>query len=137
MGTSVNEEKNAAGRLFRGKLKNDILLIGVILLAVLAASTVMLLLRAEGDSVIVTVDGEIYGEYPLDADTTVRIICDGGYNVLVIEGGRALVSEASCPDLICASHRPVEHDGESIICLPNKTVIRVRRQGSDEPDIIS
>ena len=59
-----------------------------------------------------------------------------GYNLLVIEGGKAFVKSASCPDGICSSHRAVSKDGESIICLPNKVVIEIRARGQEQPDII-
>ena len=57
-------------------------------------------------------------------------------NVLVISEGAAYVSEANCPDGICAAHKPVSHNGESIICLPNKVVIKVVTTEELTPDII-
>ena len=57
----------------------------------------------------------------------------GGYNLLVIKGGEAYISEASCPDGICSSHRPIKHEGRTIVCLPNKVVITVVGQSSEPP----
>ena len=48
-----------------------------------------------------------------------------GLNRLVIKDGKAWVETASCPDGICAAHKPIHREGESIVCLPNKVVITV------------
>lgn len=123
------------------KTKNDIIFIAVLLLLVSVAALVMFLFRTRGDRVIVTVDGQFWGEYSLNEDRTVEIRNgDGngdGYNLLIIEGGTAYVKQASCPDGICSSHRPIQYDGECIICLPNKVVVEIRALRKDQPDIIS
>ena len=130
---SINSSRSSAGR----KVRNDIILIVTMALIVAVAALLLFLFKSEGDMVVVTVDGELYGEYSLGEDKTVEIKNGDGSNLLVIEGGRAYVTEASCPDGICSSHRPVRYNGESIICLPNKVVIEIRSQSSISPDIIT
>ena len=120
----------------RRKLRNDIIFISVLIARIMAAALGGLLFSRDGDTVIVTVDGQIYGEYSLNTDRQVEIVNGEGYNLLVIEGGKAFVKSASCPDGICSSHRAVSKDGESIICLPNKGVIEIRARGQEQPDII-
>ena len=120
----------------RRKLRNDIIFISVLIALIMAAALGVLLFSRDGDTVIVTVDGQIYGEYSLNTDRQVEIVNGEGYNLLVIEGGKAFVKSASCPDGICSSHRAVSKDGESIICLPNKVVIEIRARGQEQPDII-
>lgn len=110
--------------------KNDIILIAVILVVTAA---VLLGVRIwqkgnTGDSaqVVVTIDGQQYGSYPLNEDRTERIeLPDGSYNILVISEGYANVSEASCPDQICVKHNHVRFKGETIVCLPNKVVVEI------------
>lgn len=119
------------------KLKNDVIFIVAVMLAVIIFGLCYFLMRGEGDVVVVTVDGELYGEYPLDVDTVVEIRSGDGVNVLVIRDGEAHVEEASCPDGICSQHKPISKSKESIVCLPNKVVISVRRSTPDDsPDII-
>ena len=120
----------------RRKLRNDIIFISVLIALIMAAALGVLLFSRDGDTVIVTVDGQIYGEYSLNTDRQVEIVNGEGYNLLVIEGGKAFVKSASCPDGICSSHRAVSKDGESIICLPNKVVIEIRARGQEQPDIV-
>ncbi|MBQ8331015.1 MAG: NusG domain II-containing protein [Clostridia bacterium] len=101
------------------------------------AALALLLFRTMGDTVVITVDGRFFGEYSLEEDRVVEIRNGDGYNVLVIEEGKASVKRASCPDGICSSHRPIEHNGESIICLPNRVVVEIRTRSQKQPDIIT
>jgi hypothetical protein len=117
------------------KRKNDVILIASLTLAFALIGACLLLLGKQGDTVTVTVDGKVYGEYALARDTEVEILSDGGYNLLVIRDGAALIEDASCPDGICAAHSPISRNGESIICLPNKVVISVSAESENEPDL--
>jgi hypothetical protein len=120
----------------KSKAKNDMIFIAVLLALILVFGGFYILSRGEGDTVRVTVCGELYGEYPLSQDTTVEIRNGENLNLLIIEGGRARVETASCPDGICVSHKPISRDGESIICLPNEVVVSVHKTKTDAPDII-
>ena len=113
------------------KTKNDLILVGVLIGVLLLVGGAMLLFRSEGDMVVVTVDGEVYASYPLSKNTEVDILTgENGTQVnrLVIKDGKAFVETATCPDGICASHKPISHDGESIICLPHKVVVAVESE---------
>ena len=117
--------------------RHDILFIAVLLFLCAAAALGLYVFREDGDTVTVSIDGQLYAEYPLTEDRVVELISDGGFNRLVIENGYAYVEEASCPDGICSSHSPIGHNGESIIGLPNKVVIEIHRREQNQPDIIS
>jgi len=101
-----------------------ILLAAVIALAALIWLVVRIT-RSEGAYVLVTVDGEVFGEYPLDTDAEIRIGDDVHYNILVIKDGTAAITEASCPDKLCVKQGKASYDGQSIICLPNKVVVEI------------
>ena len=119
------------------KIKNDIILVSVVIGVILLAILGILIFRTEGNTVKVTVDGKTFGEYSLNVDRTVEIKSEFGSNLLVIKDGKAYVEQASCPDGICSSHRPIHYDGQSIICLPNKVVVLIDAQNTIQPDIIS
>ena len=119
------------------KTKNDIILIASLLLVVIAVVACLWLFGAKAEVVVVKIDGETVSEYSLDEDCEVEIKSGDGYNILIIEDGKARVERASCPDGICSEHRPISRGGESIICLPNKVVIEVHASSNDEPDIIT
>ena len=118
------------------RLKNDVRFIVALLGIVLLAGLALLLFRSVGDTATVLLDGEVFAEYSLSENREIEIWNGDGYNVLVIEGGKAFVKSASCPDGICVAHRPIEHNGESIVCLPNKMVVEIHTNSGDPPDII-
>lgn len=121
--------------------KNDIILIGVILILALAAYAGMNFLQGTNThnaEAVVLIDGVEYGRYPLNADVIERIeLPDGGYNVLEIKEGKADVTEASCPDGICVSHRAVSKQNQSITCLPNKLVVEIQNGETSDVDAIT
>lgn len=123
------------------KRRNDGIFIAVLLVLVSLGGAAFYFLRAPGDTVTVTVDKKLYGTYSLDTDTTVEIRTAEGetaYNRLVIRDGKAYVEEANCPDGICAAHKPISREGESIVCLPHRVVITVQTAREEkEPDIIA
>ncbi len=124
------------GRLFR----NDVIFIVVLLLLVSGFGLCFYLFRGEGDKVVVTVDGKAFGTYSLAEDVRVEIrtgVQDEELNILVIKDGKAYVESATCPDGICAGHKPISREGESIVCLPHKVVITVyATEEKDAPDIV-
>ncbi len=109
--------------------KNDMILIGVILIVALAAFGGISWYSEKNTKeaeAVVYVDGEEQGRYPLNQDTSVRVsLEDGNYNLLEIKDGQADITEASCPDKVCVDHRPVKNQGESLVCLPHKVVVEI------------
>lgn len=125
------------------KFKNDIFFIIILLSVVCALGAGFYLLRPEGNTVEVRVDGELVAEYSLSRDIRVEIEGIGGVNILVIRDGMASVEYADCPDKICAAHSPIYRSGESIACLPHRVIVTVSEKedagnvtSDDVPDII-
>lgn len=119
------------------KTKNDIILVAVILLIAAAGLLVANFTRQEGSIVVVKIDGEETERYSLDEDRTVEIITGKSNefsNTLVIEDGKAYISQADCPDKICKEHRAISYTGETIVCLPHKIVIEITAENSS-PDL--
>lgn len=120
--------------------KNDIILIGVLAALSLAAYGIIALFSVNGTKdaeAVVLIDGEEYGRYPLNEDITKKIVStdgDSDYNILEIRDGKAEITEATCPDKICVKHRPVDKQGESLVCLPNKVVVEIQSGEKSEVD---
>ena len=113
------------------KKRNDLLLIA----GLLAAAALLWVLARPGGAggwAVIIQDGTETARYPLDADRTVTI---GGeaYNVLRISGGRASVIEANCGDHTCVRTGAVSREGETIVCLPHRLVVRV--EGGPAPAV--
>ena len=78
--------------------------------------------KEEGTWAVVTIDGTEYGSYALDKEQTIDL---GTGNHLEIRGGEIRMTEADCPDQICVHQKAISRNGESIICLPNKIVLKI------------
>lgn len=125
-------------RTKKDRLRADVLLIAALLVVALGFFAVQRLSRKDGALAVVYVNGERTAEYPLSEDTTVTLYApNGGYNILVISGGCADVTEASCPDGICVRARPAQYEGDTIVCLPNKTEIRIEGAAPSDVDLVS
>ena len=122
-------DKTEQKRLWR----NDVIFIAALLVVIAVAGACLYFFRGEGNSVTVSIDGTVVATYPLNVDRTEEILTEsGGYNRLIIKDGKAYVDSASCPDGICAAHKPIHREGESIVCLPNKVVITVQTTHTDD-----
>lgn len=117
--------------------KNDFILIGVILVLAAAGLLYMNMTQKTGDMVIITVDGKVYKELPLDKDITLDIEGINGTNLLEIKNGYANVIEASCPDDVCVHAKSIHYNDETIVCLPNKVIVKVQSNDNSGIDGIA
>lgn len=91
----------------------------------------------DAGTVTVTVDGELFGEYPLDKDAEITVNSPDGVNVLIIKNGKADVISADCPGGDCVSQRAIGKNGEMIVCLPHKVIITVTSTTTPKDDIVA
>ena len=115
--------------------KTDLILA---LAAILAAVGIWLFYSAgaeKGLTAVVTVDGEVRAEMPLEETGDVTIETEWGYNIVHTENGQAFVTEADCRDQICVEHKKIEKTGETIVCLPHKMVVEIIG-GEEEVDMV-
>ena len=110
------------------KVKNDLILVGVVLSLSIIGFLIFKLTMKNGNLVSVSINGEEKYVYSITDNIETDIITgENGKNIntLVIEDGKAYIKSATCPDKICVGHRPISKDGETIVCLPHKIVISV------------
>lgn len=130
--------------------KADIILFIALVVLGLAVSAALSMSHADAGAdakVIIESGGELFATYPLSGDTEVVVPAPGGvrysdpksaaagqdddctqykyYNKVKISGGRVSVTEASCRNQVCVSHGQISRTGESIVCLPNRLVVRI------------
>ena len=103
--------------------KRDIILIASILIVAIAFFLIVELTKEEGAGVTVKVDGVKVAEYSLSKNGTYPL--NGGTNILVIEDGKAYLTDANCPDKLCVHQGKISRTGETITCLPNKLTVTV------------
>ena len=106
------------------KKADFMVLFGVLILGIflLFASK---LFKVQGDTVIITKNGEIFGEYPLSTDAEIPV---GDGNTVKIEKGCAYMHSATCPDKLCIRQGKAQDSSKKIICLPNKVTIEVTKK---------
>lgn len=107
------------------QLRNDLILIGSILIVAVLVALILIVTAKKGNYVKVTVDGKTVSQYPLEKDAEHKIVTDYGYNLLVIKNGCAYITKTDCRDKICQHHHAIKNEGESIICLPHKLAVTV------------
>ena len=119
------------------KHRLDFIIIGSILLFAFIFVLIIKLTQKEGKYVVVIFNQTEKSRYLLDEDLEVKLsFGDDKYNILVIKDGKASIKSASCPDQICVRQRSISKVGETITCLPNKTVIKIVGDKS-EVDVVS
>ena len=114
--------------------KNDILLISAILLAACFLAVFFFVKEdsTEGAFLEITADGELYGRYPLNEDAVIDI---NGTNVCEISNGHVSMIEADCADESCVRMKEISFEGESIICLPKRIVLKITGGASAEEGV--
>ena len=90
--------------------------------------------------VVITVDGKIFKEVPLTKDTDEKIDINTVYgkNEVIIEKGEVHMHESNCQDKICMKMGKISIPGDSIICLPNRVMVKIvsDKKNHDSLDLI-
>lgn len=118
--------------------KKDILIAAVVL--VMAGILALVFHFAGGDpggKVQVKVDGKVVGTYALVEEQRVPFDTKYGHNTLVIEGGKAHIEDADCPDHYCEQQGEVSKTGETLVCLPHKLVAEVVAGEAADVDVVA
>ena len=111
--------------------KGDIALITVAVISLV----LWLIPKPQGDTVIISLNGEVYREISIDENSVIPIETEFGKNTVVIEKGEVFVIDSNCPDVLCEKDR-ISKSGESIVCLPNKLSVTVGGKNKEEVDVI-
>lgn len=119
--------------LIKGK---DIILFIILLVICAVVFLYMLILKKDGNRIIVEQSGEVIMELSLEDDGTYVIEDDGFRNELVIEEGVAYMKSANCRDLVCVHHGAISKVNETITCLPHKLIVYVAGEDISEVDAV-
>lgn len=130
----MKNSENVASSGKKSKIRNDLILAAVILIIAAAGLLLINFTKEQGNRLVVKIDGKETSSYSLSKNTSFEIRTgknSENINVVVIENGKAYVSEADCPDGICKDYRPISYVGETIVCLPHKLVLEVTGEKTD------
>lgn len=87
---------------------------------------------------VVEVNGKEIARYSLEqiqGEKTVEIDNEFGKNVIVIDNNGAKITQSSCPDGLEIKSGKITKSGQSLICLPNRLVVRL--EGKDKSRVVS
>lgn len=124
MNKTVSQVKK--GKFFRAA---DLILLVLVIASVIGIAVSES--RPEGGTVTVYVADRKYGEYPTSVDREIPIEAEGADMIMVIRDGAVKVTHSNCPNKQCTLSE-ISRQGQSIICLPNKVVIKI--QGKSDVD---
>jgi hypothetical protein len=118
--------------------KADIALFFIILILGLAVSFFSLGGNSDGNKVVITVNGEIYGTYDLSKNQVIEISQNDHTNNITIKDGTVSMSYSNCKNQVCVNTGSISQTKDTIACLPNKVLIEIENtsQGGDI-DVIS
>ncbi len=123
--------------MFRFIKKADIVLFLCLICLGILSIFVVRQISGNGDSVEITVNGELYGVYPLSLNRSIEISTEYGRNVVVISDNTVQVKESDCPNHDCEDFGKIGTSGQTIICIPNRLVIAiVAADGENELDAV-
>lgn len=77
---------------------------------------------------IIAIDGKEYTRIPLDPEApaqTISLEDQGKPITLEVKDGKIRFLHAQCPDQICVNTGFVYLDGQTAICMPNRTAVTV------------
>lgn len=111
-------------------VRNDIIVIltPLIIALVFFVFTLIFSPKADGEMAVISLDGEIIGEYSLSEDISLPICDENGKTLLTfnIKDGEAFVTDSHCNDHSCERMGPISRSGESIICLISRVTVTIR-----------
>lgn len=122
--------------------KNDMILIGIVLIVSLIALGTIKWFQSQNDSaqeVLVKHDGVIIKSFKLTEKTNEEFLYDenGEFNRIVIKDGVVSISEANCRDQICVKTQAITQNGGIIVCLPHKVTVEIFSENAEEDGLDS
>ena len=105
--------------------KADIILLAIFLLLGIGSVLVLRLQSAEGTTVIISVNGEEFGRYPLRVDREIDVDTGYGHNTVRISAGTVRVTESDCPNHDCEDFGAIARPAQSIMCIPHRLIVLI------------
>ena len=92
--------------MMKKRIRSIIILAGILLVS--AVWSIIYSTKDAGGLVVITLGGEVIQEMPLNADGSFLAGSkEGDYNLVVVENGKAYVSEANCANQICKNSQSI------------------------------
>lgn len=95
------------------------------------------LLRLGSNVAKIYSNGELIEQYDLDSNYQKEFTIENGdnYNTLEIRDGQVYIKDANCKDKLCVHQGKIHKDGELIVCIPNRLIVKIEGNNQNESDI--
>jgi hypothetical protein len=113
-----------------GITRGDALVIALVCVAILASVVGASFVASTGSLAVVEVDGTPVRTLRLDTDERIQVAGVRGAVVVEVREGRVAVVQADCPNQVCVRTGRRSHAGDAIICVPNRTTVRIKGEHS-------
>jgi hypothetical protein len=111
----------------------DKILIGGLVIVTLLSFPAIRHFHNEGKRVVIELDGDAVGNFPLEEDRLVPVEGKLGTTWVKMAEGSVRIVDSPCPYKLCVKSGLIRRSGETLICLPNRVVVRI---GGDEAEAV-
>ena len=101
--------------------KGDIIVIASVVTAFALSLLLWLPFSKQGSRVIIKQNNEVIYNKSIYINHTVTT----NSNTIVIKDGYVYMGDADCKNQVCVKSGKISKKGESILCLPNKTIVTI------------
>jgi len=117
-------------------LPDKILIVGLVIVT-LVSFPVIRHFHREGKRVVIELDGEEVGNFLLDEDRLIPVEGKLGTTRVEISEKGVRVLDSPCPYKLCIKSGSIRRSGETLVCLPNRVVVRITGDEGEEIDAVS
>jgi hypothetical protein len=115
----------------------DKILIAGLVIVTLASFPMMRHFHQEGKRVLIELDGEAVGNFPLKEDRLVPVEGRLGTTRVEISEMGVRVLNSPCPYKLCVKSGSILRSGQTLVCLPNRVVVRITGDNGEAVDAVS
>ena len=109
------------------KRRNDIILIGILIIGIVSLFIFNLFRENNTDLPYVNIyhEDKILYSVPLEQNKEIVVNGDISEMTIIIKNGKVWVKESGCENQICVHEGEKSHMNDTITCLPNKIYIKI------------
>ncbi len=117
-------------------LPDKILIAGLVIVTLTSFPAIRHFHR-EGEGVVIEVDGGEVGNFSLGEDRLISVDGKLGTTRVAISEKGVRVLDSPCPYKLCVKSGAIDRSGETLVCLPNRVVVRITGNGQEAVDAVS
>ena len=115
------------------RYKKDIIVVSILLVVALGCYLYLNVNNNKSTGYVqVYREDSLIKTYQINQNGKYEIKTGNDINQIIIENGSVSMKDANCPDKLCVRQGTITKNGESIICLPHKLVVKISSEEGRE-----